>query len=77
MTHRLGSLSEILRPAQNGLNYDPIRTNDQRSKNTAASHTPVKSLKCWYINADSLLNKIDELKARIYMCVQSRYYNHH
>ena len=68
MTLRLGSLSEILRPAQNGLNYDPIRTNDQRFKNTAASHTPVKtvkSLKCWSTNADSLFNKIDELKARI------------
>ena len=32
MTLRLRSVSEILRPAQNGLNYDPIRTNDQRSK---------------------------------------------
>ena len=25
----------------------------------------IKSLKCWYTNADSLLNKLDELKCRI------------
>jgi len=27
----------------------------------------IKSLKCWSTNADSLLNKLDELKARIYL----------
>ena len=27
----------------------------------------IKSLKCWSTNADSLFNKLDELKTRIYL----------
>ena len=29
------------------------------------TNPPVKSLKCWYTNADSLTNKLDELQCRI------------
>ena len=33
--------------------------------NVCAVDLPSKILKCWYTNADSLINKIDELKGRI------------
>ena len=68
---RVGSHSETLWPAYNGLNHDLInRINDHVSNNTATSHVStkaIKSLKCWSTNADSLYNKLDELKARIYL----------
>ena len=66
----VGSHSETLRPTLNGLNYDPNQTNDHVFNNTTASFTSIKtikSLKCWSTNADSLFNKMDELKARIYL----------
>ena len=67
---RVGSHSETLRPAYNGLNYDPNRMNDLVFNDVATLHTSVKtmkSLKCWSTNVDSLFNKLDELKARIYL----------
>ena len=30
-----------------------------------STNPPVKSLKCWYTNANSLINKLDELQCRI------------
>ena len=67
---RVGSHSKILRPACNGLNYNPNQTNDHVLNDVATLHTSVKtmkSLECWSTNVDSLFNKLDELKARIYL----------
>ena len=70
MILRVGSHSEKPRPAHNALNYDLNRTNDHVFNTKTALHTPtkaIKSLKCWSTNADSLFNKLDKLKARIYL----------
>ena len=50
--------------------YDLNQTNDHVLKDVVTLHTSVKnikSLKCWSTNVDSLFNKLDELKARIYL----------
>ena len=66
---RVGSHSETLRPAYNGL-YDLNRMNDHVFNDVTTLYTSgktMKSLKCWSTNVDSLFNKLDELKARMYL----------
>ena len=66
---RVGSYSETLRPAYNEL-CNPNQMNDHVFNDVTTLHTSVKtmkSLKCWSTNVNSLFNKLDELKARIYL----------
>ena len=68
VTLRMGNYPETFRPALNRNDLNQI--NDQVFKYPTAPHTfvnSIKSLKCWSTNADSLINKMNELKARIYL----------